>query len=140
MFISKRWFEKESSPFSWLNNPYIYPNLLNAKFGWNWHKGYAEEDFEISSIYFCYFVIITPWKRDIPPHSTRMLCSMFGWNWPSDSWDKDFQISSMYFRYFVNISSGKRRGPSFEETFVPFTDGWFVLFGWNWWFLRRKYL
>ena len=37
--------------------------MLCAKFGWNWLSGSGEEDFLMSSIYFCYFVIISPWKR-----------------------------------------------------------------------------
>ena len=32
----------------------------------------------------------------------------------------------MYFLYFVIISPGKRRGPSFEQTWIPFTQGCFV--------------
>ena len=34
-----------------------------VKFGWDWLSGSWEEDFLISSIYFCYFVIISPWKK-----------------------------------------------------------------------------
>ena len=39
-------------------------------------------------MYFCYFVIICPWKRAGPfiwinlnPLHPRMLCAKFGWNW-----------------------------------------------------------
>jgi len=32
----------------------------------------------------------------------------------------------MYFRYFVIISLGKGQGPSFEQTWIPFTKGCFV--------------
>ena len=39
---------------------------------------------------------------------------------------KFFKISSMYFRYFVIISPWKGRGPTFEETWIPSTQGCFV--------------
>ena len=63
-----------------------------AKIDWNWLSGSGEEDFLILSMYFCYFVIISPWKRAWPfiwtnlnPLHPRMLCAKFGWNWPSGS-------------------------------------------------------
>ena len=37
-----------------------------------------------------------------------------------------FLILSLYFRYFLIISLGKGRGPSFEQTWIPFTQGCFV--------------
>ena len=40
--------------------------MLCAKFGWNWPSGSGEEDFKISSMYFRYLVIISPWKRAEP--------------------------------------------------------------------------
>ena len=40
--------------------------LLCDKFGWNWLSNSGEEDFLISSLYFHYFVIISPWKRAGP--------------------------------------------------------------------------
>ena len=36
--------------------------MLCAKFGWHWPSGSGEGDFLIISMYFCYFVIISPWK------------------------------------------------------------------------------
>ena len=55
-------------------------------------------------MYFCYFVIISPWKRTGPFIWTnlnslhqRMFCAKFGWNWPSGSGEKIFIISSMFF-------------------------------------------
>ena len=42
-----------------------------------------------SSMYFRYFVIISPWRAFIwmklNPHQPRMHCVKFGWNWSSDS-------------------------------------------------------
>ena len=76
--------------------------MLCAKFGWNWISGSAEEDFLILSMYFLYFVIISPWKRAWPfiwtnlnPLHPRMLCAKFGWNWPSSSGEEDENVKSL---------------------------------------------
>ena len=53
-------------------------------------------------MYFCYLIIISPWKRAGPK---------FGWNWPSGSGEEDFWILSMYFCYFVIISPLEWAGP-----------------------------
>ena len=50
-------------PFIWTNLNPLHPWMLSAKFGWNWFSGSREEDFLILSMYFCYFKIISPWKR-----------------------------------------------------------------------------
>ena len=75
-------------------NP-IHLRMLCAKFGWNWLSGSAEEHFLISSMYFRYFWIISPWKRAGPfictnlnPLCSRMYFAKFGWNWPSGSWEQ----------------------------------------------------
>ena len=67
--------------------------------------------FLISSMYFRYFVIISPLKNAWPFIWTnlnllhpRMLYANFGWNWPSGSGEEDFQVLSMYFLYFSFIS------------------------------------
>ena len=85
----------------------------------------------MSSIYFHYFVIISPWKRTGPfiwtnfnPLHPRMFCAKFGWNWLCGSGEEDFLIWSMYFFPFSWLSPlGKGRGPSFEQTWIPFIQG-----------------
>ena len=57
-----------------------------------------KNDFKISSMYFCYFIIISPWKkprpfiffRNLSPPHQKMLCAKFGYNWPSGSGEEDF--------------------------------------------------
>ena len=90
---------KKVGPFFWTNLSPHQPNIHCAKFGWNWPRGFGEEDFLISSMYFRYFVITSLWKRARPYIWTnlnslypRMLCAKFGWNWPSDL-EKKIQIS-----------------------------------------------
>ena len=83
---------------------------------------------------FCYFIIISPWKRHWPskaqagpfiwpnlhPLHPRMLCAKFGWNWPSGFGEENFLISKMYFRYFIIISHlNKLESPSSKRCFVP---------------------
>ena len=78
--------------FIWVNLNPLHPRMLVAKFGCNWSSGSGEENYLISSMYFCYFLFISPWKRAGPfiwtnlnPLHQRMLCAKFGWNWPSGS-------------------------------------------------------
>ena len=99
-------------------------------------------------MYFRYFKIISPWKREeafiwryLKPLHPRMLCAKFGWNMLSGSWEEKFLISSMYFQYFKIIYPWKGRGPSFEQTWIPFTkyalrQVWLKLAQW---FLRRRW-
>ena len=53
-------------------------------------------------MYFCYFVIISPWKRVGPfiwtnlyPLHARMRCAKFGWNCPSGSGEEDENVKSL---------------------------------------------
>ena len=100
---------KRAGPFIWTNLNPLHPRMLCAKFSWNWHSGPGEKDFIILSMYFHYFVIISPWKRAGPfiwtnlnPLHPRMLCAKFSWNWLSGSGEEDFLILSMFFPYFCN--------------------------------------
>ena len=61
-----------------------------------------EKFFQILSMYFCYFIIISPWKRVGPFIWTnfnslhpRKLCTKFGWNWPSGSGEEDENVKSI---------------------------------------------
>ena len=56
------------------NLSFEYPRMLRAKFGWIWPSG-SGKDFQILSKYFCYFVIISPWKEGVTLHlkKTRIL-------------------------------------------------------------------
>ena len=93
---------KRMGPFIWTNLNPLHPRKLCAKFSWNWPSGSGEEDFLISSMYFRYFLIISPWKRAGPFIWTnlnllhpRMLCAKFGWNWPSSSGEEDENVKSL---------------------------------------------
>ena len=81
--------------FIWTNLNSIHQRMHCAKFGWNW-PSCSGEDFQISSMYFRYFVMISLWKRAWPfiwtnlnPLFPRMLCSKFGWNLPRGSGEED---------------------------------------------------
>ena len=57
---------KRAGPFIWTNLNPLHPRMLCAKFGWNWLSGSGEETFLILSMYFHYFIIISPLKRTGP--------------------------------------------------------------------------
>ena len=51
-----------------------------------------------------------------------MPLAKLGWNWPSGSGEEDFLKLSIYFYHFPIIFPS----PSFEQTWSPFTRGYFV--------------
>ena len=90
--------------------------ILCAKFDCNKPSGSGEEDLQISSMYFRYFAIISPWKgrtlhlkkfeSSSPKDALCLVCLKLAlW-----IWKRFFLISSMYFRYNVIISHWKREG------------------------------
>ena len=94
--------KKSVWPFIWTNLNPLHPRMLCTKLGWNLPCGSWEKDFKILSMYFCYFVIISPWKRAWPfiwtnlnPLNPGMLCTKFGWNWPSSSGEEDENVESL---------------------------------------------
>ena len=61
-------------------NPF-HPRMICAKLSWNWRSG-SGEDFLNTSMYFCFFVIISHWNRAGPfiwknlnPLYPRMICA-----------------------------------------------------------------
>ena len=116
----------------WTNLNPIHPRMLCAKFGWNWSSDSGEEDFLISSMYFRYFVIISPWKRAGPTWiSFTRRCIL-----PSLVEIGSvvlFKILSMYFYYLVIISPWKREGPFIWTKLNPLHPRLLCAkFGWNW--------
>ena len=113
-------FGKRQSPTfeqTWI--PFTQSRFVPS-FGWNWPSG-SGEDFSNWSMYFRFFIIISPSKRVWPfiwtnlknPLYPRMHCAKFGWNWPIGSEEDDFTNSSMYFHNFVIISPWTGQSPSF---------------------------
>ena len=106
---------KKTGSFIWTNLNPLHPRMHCAKFGWNWPRGYGE-DFKISSMYFHYFVNISPWERTGPfiwinvnSHHSRMLCAKFGWNWISSSGEEDFfnfVNGFLLFRNYLPLEKG----------------------------------
>ena len=89
-------------PFIWTNLNPLHPRMHCAKFGWNWPSGSGEEDLLISSMYFCNFIFISPWKRagafiwtNLNPLHLRMFCAKFDWNWPSGSGEEDENVKCL---------------------------------------------
>ena len=117
----------------------LHPRMLCGKFGWNWPCG-SEEDF----MYFHYYLIIFPWKRTLSFIWTnlnllhpRMLCAKFDWNWLYRR--RFLKFKCCIFTISLLSSLGKGHGPSFEQIWIPSTQGCFVpsLVELALWFWRR---
>ena len=90
-------------PFHWTNYFWIYftqgcsvPSLVEIG------PVVLEKKIFLIINVFCYFVIISPWKRAGPfiwtnlnPLHPRMLCAKFGWNWPGGSGEEDDNVKSL---------------------------------------------
>ena len=105
---------ERAGPFIWTNLNSLYPRMLCAKFGWNWPSGSGEEDFLVLSMYFRYFLIISPWKRAGPftftnlnPLHPRMLCAKFGWYWLCGSGEEDENVKSLRRRQLQRQTTDK---------------------------------
>ena len=124
-----------------------------AKFGWNWPSGSGElsplgkgrcPSFEQSWIPITQgcivpsLVEISPVDLEncLPLEKAKALhLNKFESLSPKDAFveicpvvleQKDFKILSMYFCYLVIISCRKKAGPSFDQAWIPFTQGCFV--------------
>ena len=83
-FVNVFWLFLNYLPLAWLFigtklNPH-HPKMFCVKFGWNWPSC----SFFLKSMYFCYFIIISLWKRvwfyiltNWNPLHLRMLCAKF---------------------------------------------------------------
>ena len=121
MIISYHWLREEKKPFfslwefkgssfeqTWIpiSQGCILPSLVEIS-----RACFGKEDFLILSMYFPYFVIISPWKG-VEPFIWKKLnslypgmhCAKFGWNWPSGSGEEAFLISS--FRNYLPLKKG----------------------------------
>ena len=91
-FMRSEWF------FIWTNLNPIHPRSL-VEIG---PVVLEKKIFKNASMYFCYFIIISPWKMTQPliwtnfgPLHPRMLCAKFGWNWSSVSWEEHEKVKSL---------------------------------------------
>ena len=103
-----------------------------TKIGGNWLGD--SRDHSIFSMYFCYFLISSPWKKACSFFEQTLISIIPGCLVPSlvEIGPVVLLISSMYFRYFIIIPPlKKRQGPSIEQTWILFTL-LSAKFGWNW--------
>ena len=121
--------------FIWTNLNPRHPKMLCAKFGWNWSSGSGEEDFLISSVYFHYFVIISPWTRVRPFIWTKlnrlhptMHCASLVEIGPVVLEKKIFKISSMY--NYLPLEKGRALHLNKLDSLQPRILC--AKFGWNW--------
>ena len=84
---------------------FIHPKIVYAKFGWKGPMVLQKKIFR-----FCFFVIISPWKRmwhfiwtNLNPIHPRMVCAKFGWNWPYCPGEEDFVNVLSLFRNLLSL-------------------------------------
>ena len=137
---------KRAGPFIWTNLNPLYLRMLCAKFCQVWLKlaqWFWKENFQISPMYFRYFVIIFPFKRAWPfiwanlnpPSSKDDFCKVWWklvrWFWRS--WFSNFVNVFLLFRTYVIISHWKRAGPFTWTNLNPLHPRMLCAkFGWNW--------
>ena len=90
------------------------------------------KDLQILLMHSRYFVFISPLEMGVAPQlnnleTQRCVVPSLVEIDPAILEKKIFSISSVYFRYFLIIFPWKRVDPSFEQTWIPFTKGCFVL-------------
>ena len=112
-------------------NP-VHQRMFCVKFGWNWPSGSGEQNFIYFVNVFSLFLSYLPLEKSGPfiwtnlnPLHLSMLCAKFDWNWPS-GFGEDFLNLSMYFCYIVIIYPWKAWALSYEQTWIPFTQGCFL--------------
>ena len=102
--------------------------MLYVMFSWYWSCTSEVENFQIFSIYFYYFAIFSPWGmvwaficKMLNFTYPRMLCAKFGWNWPSSF--KKRILKKFQYNFTISLLSPLWgwRGPSFEQTWIPYT-------------------
>ena len=105
----------------------LHLGIICATFDWNLSSGSWEKAFWICQCIFGISLLSTIGKELGPSFETklnslysRMLFAKFCWNLPSGSGKEGFYIWSMNFRL------GQIRGPSFKQTWIFFTQGYFV--------------
>ena len=97
--------------------------------------------FKILSMYFCYFIIIPPWKKRSGPSFEQtwilftqefFVLSLVEISLNSTEIDpvvlekKIFKFRQYIFTLLLLSHRGKGRGSSFEQTWIPFTYGCFL--------------
>ena len=86
------------------------------KFGWNWLSGSGEEDFKILSMYFRYFVIISPLKMAGP----------FIWTNLNPLHPGMPSLVNLFLLFSNYLPFWEGRGPLFEQNWISFTQDYFV--------------
>ena len=106
----------------------VWPGMLFEKFGWNWF-------YRRRFLNFCYFVIISPWKRAGPFVWINFTKGWFVLSIIEIGWlvleRKIFKLVNLH--YFIIISPWKRAWPFICTNLNPLHPKILCAkFGWNW--------
>ena len=125
---------KRAGPFMWTNLNPLYPRMLCAKFGWNWPSGSGQEDFLNFLNAFSLFLNYLPLEKIGALHLNKIesplpkdaLCQVWlklaNWFWKR----RFFKFPQCIFTISQLSPLWKWWVPSFEQTWIPFTQGCFV--------------
>ena len=125
---------KMAGPFIWKKFNPLHLRMLCANFGWNWLSGSGEENFFNFVNVFSLFRNYLPLEKSGALHLNKLESPL-----PKDALCKVWLKLAQWFwrRWFLNVCQcilafsqlsllGKGRGHSFEQTWIPFTQGCFV--------------
>ena len=124
---------KRAESFIWINLKSLYPRMLCANLFEICPVVWRKRFFKFVNVLLQFCIHFPLEKGQCPsfehPSPKDDLCKemKFGWNWPSGSGGENFSNSSKLFpRYFKIILLEEGQGPSYEKTFIPFTQWCFV--------------
>ena len=138
-------FEK-GAPFIWTNLTPLSTRIIGAMFAWYWPSGSGEKDFSNSSMYFHYFVIISPWSwagpfiwNNLNFLNLKDDCAKFGWKWSTGSREEVcFKIRQCIFSIFCNYHLLEKGGAlhlnnlEFPSPKDDICQDWLKLSKWFW--------
>ena len=116
-------------PFIWTDLNPLNPKIIFAKFGCSRPNSSGRIFFLISSMNFSLLRNYLPLEKVLCLNKLHLwtIYAMFGWNWHTASGKEDFfQIRQCIFASSLLSPLWEERGTLFQQTFILFTQGWFV--------------
>ena len=117
------------SIFIWTNLNPLYPKMRCVRFGWHWPPWFWRRRFLNSSMYFCFFEIISLGKSGalhLNKYEFPSLKNAFCQVWLKVVqwfWEKECLIYQCIFTISLLSSLWKGQDSSFEQTWVLITQG-----------------
>ena len=134
--------------FIWTKLNPLHPRMLHLCQVWlKLAQYFWRRFFFISSVFFRYFIIISPWKRMGPYIWTklkilhqRMISAKFGLNWHSDSWEDLKKLVNVFLLLRNDLPLEKGRTLHFNKLEFPSPALCQVWLKFAQWFWRRRFI